>query len=396
MNHKRKIIFDGDDPSNIKKKIKYENIPGKNETIKSYVEYIKEDFSNINKIPKKFQNNNFYNMLPKDDIDISKVDPRIMTEHLCCLAIDKSHEAIKYIPEHLFTEKVCRQIIRMDPLAITCIPPDKLTADICISVLEKNPNTLHTIMNLNLDQHVLERIIVHQIESGKHFSFDILTPELCLGILKRKSSFYKRIPARFRTPEFHIKMVKNFPLLLSKINTDELTKEICDAAFESSVNVFRLIPLKFTDENMILKAIEADEKNMIIVPEDMKTPKIFELGIKKTWSTIKYIPNNLLTEELAIIALLNSDRSYSHIPQGLQIKKYLYNYYCTENYKNYSFKEKCLWFLKNIPESLMTEKIYDIMVNNDNTILNYIPSRRQSKSFTIDVDAFLDKIITNE
>jgi tetratricopeptide (TPR) repeat protein len=415
----------------------------------SYIKMIEKDPAMIHKIPDNLKTKEFYLKLIKEDgsfiqyiepmdedfyIDAVKINPNILcflpvskrTKNVYIESLRHSGISINYIceidedvinilletenfgedflykiPEKYKTKELCDIALKYNPKSFEYVPDVYKTRKMCLDVLSKSGSMIHFV------PQSLLKYTINNVE--------VQDTELISTAIKNDPYILIDLMANYNiTHELYIDALKNEPSLLKYIPKEIKDVELCNVSVDGNGSMLEYVPKEIQTYDMCIKAVidnplmleycnnktlelciiaaSVNSKSLIFVPEEFKTSlKFYSKLFKMNPKTISMIPEEFITQKMCNIAIYNNPSMLNIIPI-----KYRIDLLCAHSLYHESYDN----VLPHIPKDIQTNSLFYNSVKDKLHDLTIVPKDKlihiiKSHSNIIDDYRYLQELIPN-
>lgn len=266
---------------------------------------------------------------------------------------------LKFVNPEILTEELCKVAISSNAYSFSLVPKELRTKALCMFAFEK---TAFNIM---------------------YFPEQYITEALAINAVKHSGYILKYLPEKFRTREVCMIAVSDEGHgRLDEVPASVIDKEICLKWLRSSKNVaispLDLIPDDLKDYDIYYAVAVLDHNELSRVPPEFIDEKMCLAAIKKSYHAAKYIPQHLFTKEMATILTSQTSLYFDRIPTELLTEEMCIN--AIRHGECFSGT-----VLEDVPDELKTQKMCDIAVDVSIWSLAAVPDRYVSFEMLVKV-----------
>lgn len=209
-------------------------------------------------------------LVEKDGLALQYLTPSMLTNQLCCLAIEQNVKAHEFVPKHLRDEKYINQLIKKSPDYAGRIDVAKRDSKILKDLVEEYPFIICYMSMTDRTKEVCETVLADDIHWIQYFPEFIYNDPDILKMMAENEYFSQP------KGEFESCLVR---------------KSLAKYLFNENKDIYKYLPKSIIDFDIALEAVKHDYRNVLITPLALRiNGKLWEEALAQKPELYKQIP----------------------------------------------------------------------------------------------------------
>jgi len=287
--------------------------------------------NDINKVPIKCKNKNFYmnviknvpekqigiiaKDISKDTLDNEILDKMISRTHSDFQSVIywDEYSIFKYVQNNRTSYELYMKAIAANPINIRYIPKDLLSKEMCVRAVHMYANAIEHVPDKFKDYEMCRYAVNDSGYLIRSVPREFMTEELCELAMTNKSicALLRHIPEEYRTRAICELAMDRDGMNLEHVPREHKDKELCTMAISRNGKAIYFTPIMHIDKDMCILAMKNHRYTYQHIPDEFKYDiDLIRYAIGKCGEMIEFVPRKMLNLELCELSLNERTDTY--------------------------------------------------------------------------------------